>query len=179
MNRWWSSEIVKDESKTVDLSHWQDYIVAGGCLLATGSPLYRRQEHYTGVCTKREKLRWQCAIEQQRKASCRYQGYWFSWGHHRCRTIRTKADEDVSESGGLNRSSDEVFVMRMERRVQLIRLYQESQLEIIQGRTNLAQSCIKFLLCWMRRAVWRETFKHGSVGGLGWNALAYSTLSKN
>jgi hypothetical protein len=45
----------------------------------------------------------------------------------------------VSESGGLNRSSDEVPVMGMERRVQLIRLYQESQPEFIQGRASLAQ----------------------------------------
>ena len=73
------------------------------------------------------------------KRSNRYQGYWISWGYHRCRTIRTKADEDVSESGGLIRSSEEVLVMSMERRVQLIRLYQESQLEFIQGRTSLAQ----------------------------------------
>jgi hypothetical protein len=73
------------------------------------------------------------------KRANRYQGYWISWGYHRCRTIRTKADEDVSESGGLIRSSEEVLVMSMERRVQLIRLYQESQLEFIQGRTSLAQ----------------------------------------
>ena len=73
------------------------------------------------------------------KRANRYQGYWISWGYHRCRTIRTKADEDVSESGGLIRSSEEVLVMSMERRVQLIRLYQESQLEFIQGRASLAQ----------------------------------------
>jgi len=53
----------------------------------------------------------------------------------------------VSESDGLNRSSEEVLLMRMERRVQLIRLYQECQLEFILGRASLAQYCVEFLLC--------------------------------
>ena len=70
--KWTVDEVAKlleTRAKLSIWSHWQEKIVAGGCLLATGSPLLRRQDHYTGVHTKREKLRWQCAIEQHRKAS--------------------------------------------------------------------------------------------------------------
>ena len=114
--------------------------------MVTSLPVFRWQEHYTGVYTKREKLRWQCAIVLRRETEG-YRCYWINSGHHRCPTIRIKAGEDVSASGGLNRSSGEVPVMGMERRVQLIRSYQESQPEFIQGRASLGQSCIKFLLC--------------------------------
>ncbi len=49
------------EDKTADFQHWQDKAVTGGCVLVTGLPALRWQEHYTGVYTKREKLPLRCA----------------------------------------------------------------------------------------------------------------------
>ena len=43
-------------AKLLIFQHWQDKAVTGGCLLVTGSPALRWQEHYIGVYTKRERL---------------------------------------------------------------------------------------------------------------------------
>lgn len=50
------SKGTKWRTKLLIFEHWQDKAVTGGCLLVTGSPALRWQEHYTGVYTKRERL---------------------------------------------------------------------------------------------------------------------------
>ena len=45
------------------------------------------------------------------------------------------------------------------------------------GRLSLVQLCSWLFNYKVRRAVCIERCKHGSVRGLGWNALAYSTVS--
>ena len=46
----------KSRTKLRIFKHLQDITVTGGCLLVTGSPVLRWQDHYTGVYTKRERL---------------------------------------------------------------------------------------------------------------------------
>ena len=50
------SKASKSRTKLLILRRWQDKAVTGGCMLVTGSPALRWQEHYTGVYTKRERL---------------------------------------------------------------------------------------------------------------------------
>ena len=50
------SKGTKSRTKLPIFEHWQDKAVTGGCLLVTGSPALRWQEHCTGVYTKRERL---------------------------------------------------------------------------------------------------------------------------
>ena len=50
------SKGTKLRTKLLIFEHRQDKAVTGGCLLVTGSPALRWQEHYTGVYTKRERL---------------------------------------------------------------------------------------------------------------------------
>jgi len=50
------SKASKWRTKLLILRHWQDRAVRGGCMLVTGSPALRWQEHYPGVYTKRERL---------------------------------------------------------------------------------------------------------------------------
>jgi len=55
------SKGIKWRTKLLIFEHWQDRAVTGGCLLVTGSPALRWQEHYTGIYMKREKLPLRCA----------------------------------------------------------------------------------------------------------------------
>ena len=103
----------------------------------------------------------------------------------KCRKWRKRQKcPEVRFCGGLPRSSVEVSVMGMERRgrhtqatgiIQLLNKEEDMMKEAKpfvhwqRGQTPRLCLCTK---SWVWRAVWGETFTHGSVRGWGWNSLA-------
>lgn len=119
--------IVEDMSKQINC--WQNWgllaadrkTVTENCLLVAGQPALRRQELYTGFYLERERFTCWCAksfVGILLKRATVDQKIYSSY----CNSILLKAG-DATGSVGLDHSSDEVSVMEMEQRVQLIHVY--------------------------------------------------------
>ena len=100
--------IAKSRTKLLIVCHWQDIAVTGGCLLVTGSPAWRWQEHYTGDYTKRERLSLRCAKSLTCKCNSRY-----SKGNRSVMKWRTESQQRRSFcNGNGTKASAHSFVLR-------------------------------------------------------------------
>lgn len=102
--------------KSQSFPDWGDITVTDSCILVTGRPALRRQELYTGFYSERERLScwWAKSFAGIYKETVQ-QKFYSSY----CNSILLQTG-DATRSVGRSHSSDETFVMKVERRASVI-----------------------------------------------------------